>query len=286
MDIRQIRYFLAVAEEGQFTAAARKLNMAQPPLSQQIKLLESELDVTLFERGPRRAVLTDAGKLFRIRALQIADLTDSARREMKDFRNGISGTLHIGTVSSSAKLLLSPGLRKFHHTYRNVRLSIHEGNTFQMLDMLENRLIELAIVRTPFTGTHMEAIYMDPEPMAASTSAQIDGNTSDMELTDLKNRPLIIYRRFESLIRETCEGAGFEPDIFCLNDDARTSLQWAAAGYGTAITPLSAARISGNDLSIRKISSEALSTRLAIIWHRDRYLSALGRHLVNCLQKS
>lgn len=284
MDIRQIRYFLAIAEEGQFTAAARKVNMAQPPLSQQIKLLESELGVTLFERGPRRAVLTDAGKPFRIRALQIADLTDSARREMKDFRNGICGTLHIGTVSSSAKLLLSPGLHEFHHTYRNVRLSIHEGNTFQMLDMLENRLIELAIVRTPFSGTHMEAIYMDPEPMAASTSAQIDGDTSDMELTDLKNRPLIIYRRFESLIRETCESAGFEPDIFCLNDDARTSLQWAAAGYGTAITPLSAARISGNDLSIRKISSAALSTRLAIIWHRDRYLSALGRHLVSCLK--
>lgn len=84
MDIRQLKYFLAIAEEEQITAAAKRLNMAQPPLSQQMKLLEDELDTQLFKRGPRQIRLTDAGKLLANRARQILELSDSTLREIAD----------------------------------------------------------------------------------------------------------------------------------------------------------------------------------------------------------
>lgn len=102
MDLRQLTYFLAIAEEGQITAAARRLNMAQPPLSQQMKALEEELGVELFLREPRSVTLTDAGEILYRRARQLITLADSTRREIGDFKSGLRGTLSIGTVSSSA----------------------------------------------------------------------------------------------------------------------------------------------------------------------------------------
>ena len=111
MDIRQLTYFMVIAEEGQITAAARRLHMAQPPLSQQMKALEEELGVQLLQREPRSVTLTDAGEILYRRARQIVTLTDSTRREIADFKNGLRGTLSIGTVSSSGSVILQPALR-------------------------------------------------------------------------------------------------------------------------------------------------------------------------------
>lgn len=136
MDIRQLKYFLAIAEEGQITLAAKKLQMAQPPLSQQLKLLEEELGVKLVERGPRRIQLTEAGIILQNRAKQILELSDSTTREIKDLVKGLKGTLSIGTVSSSGATLLKDRLSEFHRNYTGVKFEIHEGNTFMIIDLL------------------------------------------------------------------------------------------------------------------------------------------------------
>lgn len=112
MDIRQLKYFLTITEEEQITAAARRLRIAQPPLSQQMKGLEDELGITLFKRGPRHIQLTDAGKLLANRARQILELSDSTVREIDDFKRGLKGTLSIGTVSSSGNIFAQPGNEK------------------------------------------------------------------------------------------------------------------------------------------------------------------------------
>ena len=130
MDIRQLKYFLTIAEEEQITAAAKRLHMAQPPLSQQMKLLEDELDIQLFKRGPRRIHLTDAGKLLQKRARQILELSDSTIREITDCKRGVRGTLKIGTVSSSGSILLRQGMQNFYHHFPDAHFEIHEGNTF------------------------------------------------------------------------------------------------------------------------------------------------------------
>lgn len=101
MDLKQLRYFMAIVEERQITAAARRLHMAQPPLSNQMKLLEEELGLTLFSRGPHHIELTDAGRLFAARAKELLEMAAATKRELRDFKQGLSGTLALGTVSSS-----------------------------------------------------------------------------------------------------------------------------------------------------------------------------------------
>ncbi|WP_054941014.1 LysR family transcriptional regulator [Paenibacillus ihuae] len=289
MDIRQLKYFLAIAEEGQITSAARKLQMAQPPLSQQLRLLEEELGVKLVERGPRSVQLTDAGVILRGRAQQILELADSTTREINDFVNGLQGTLSIGTVSSSAATLLQDRLREFHKMYAGVKFEIHEGNTYTIIDLLNKGIIEVGIVRTPFNSTSLECVYAAAEPMIAVMTAEYDWSSAgtSIDIGELKSRPLIIYRRFEQLIRETCLEHGFNPDVFCMNDDARTTLLWANAGLGIGIIPRSALSLADNsNLLFKEIRSESLHTRIAAVWVKDKFLSSLAANFIDSFRSN
>lgn len=257
--------------------------MAQPPLSQQLKLLEEELGVKLVERGPRSVQLTEAGAILRDRAQQILELADSTARELTDFVKGLKGTLAIGTVSSSGATLLQDRLCEFHKTYRGVKFEIHEGNTFRIIDLLNKGIVEVGIVRTPFNGTNLECLYTQAEPMIAVMTPEYDWKTDEnfIEIGELKDKPLIIYRRFEQLIRETCLENGFDPLIFCMNDDARTTLLWANAGLGIGIIPKSAFELTSNrNLIYKEISSESLRTRVAAVWIKDKYLSSLASKFI------
>ncbi|KWX78758.1 LysR family transcriptional regulator [Paenibacillus jilunlii] len=283
MDIRQLKYFLAIAEEGQITSAARKLQMAQPPLSQQLKQLEEELGVVLVERGPRSIQLTEAGMILRERAQQILELTDSTTRELKDFVKGVTGTLSIGTVSSSAATLLQDRLVEFHHNYSGVKFEIHEGNTYRIIDLLNKGIVEVGIVRTPFSSAGLECVYTVSEPMIAVMAPEYDWTDGkpEIEIGELRNQPLIVYRRFEQLIRETCLENGFDPQFFCMNDDARTTLLWANAGLGIGIIPRSAFTLASNsNVAAKEIRSDSLNTRVAAVWMKDKYLSSLAAKFI------
>ncbi len=266
MDIKQLKYFLTIAEEGQITSAAKKLNMAQPPLSQQLKLLEEELGVKLVERGSRHLKLTDTGKILMNRARQILELTNSAVKEVKDFSKGLQGTLSIGTVSSSGATLLNESVLEFHKEYSGIEFEIYEG-----------------IVRTPFNALNFECKYAKTEPMIAAIPREYYWEPAkySISVSALKNKPLIIYRRFEQLICETCMEYGFEPQIFCKCDDARTALLWANAGAGIAIVPKSAFELAANsNLLYKEIENEKLKTKIAAIWVKDRYISPLASKFI------
>ncbi|MDP4178403.1 MAG: LysR family transcriptional regulator [Bacillota bacterium] len=279
MDIRQLKYFYTIAEEGQITLAAKKLNMAQPPLSQQLKLLEDELGVKLFERGARQVKLTSEGKILMNRAHQILELSNSVVKEINDFSKGLKGTLSIGTVSSSGAVLLNERMSEFHKDHSDIIFEIYEGNTFKLIDLLNKGIIEVGIVRTPFNALNFECKYVKPEPMIAAVPKEFNWNSekADISINELKNKQLIIYRRFEQLIYETCIENGFEPLVFCKNDDARTTLLWANAGLGIAIVPKSVFELAANNnLSYKEIKSEKLITKIAAIWVKDRYISPIA----------
>lgn len=284
MEIKQLRYFLTIAEEGQITSAARKLHIAQPPLSQQLKLLEEELGVKLVERGPRNIQLTDAGKMLHARAKQILELSNTAINEINDFNKGLIGALSIGTVSSSGTALLNGRISAFHKKYPGVKFEIHEGNTFAILDMLERGIIEIGVIRTPFKTYNLDCKYVDSESMIAVFSEQYDWNKRNpfISISELENKPLILYRRFEQLIKETCLESGFKPEIFCKNDDARTTLLWANAGLGIGIIPKSAFQLSANNnLSYKEIKNEKLRTQIAVVNMKGRFLSSLAEKFID-----
>lgn len=279
MDIRQLTYFLTIAEEGQITAAARRLHMAQPPLSQQIKALETELGVELFKREPRHVELTDAGEILADRARQILNLTDSTVREINDWKQGSIGTLHIGTVSSSGSVLFSPALTKFHNAHKGIHFEIYDCNTFKVIDLLHKGIIEIGIVRTPFKTDQFHCTYLPEEKMCIAVTADLDWcpHRDHILLDELENRPLIVYRRFNQLIYEACSAHNFEPAVFCRNDDARTSVLWANAGLGIAIIPKSAFTLADHShLHCKTIDDPKLCTRIAAIWMKNRYVSSLA----------
>ncbi|MFL0268739.1 LysR family transcriptional regulator [Candidatus Clostridium radicumherbarum] len=283
MDIRQLKYFLTIAEEGQITSAAKKLNMAQPPLSQQLKLLEEELGVKLVERGSRHIKLTDTGKILMNRARQIIELTNSTVNEINDFSKGLKGTLSIGTVSSSGAILLNEKISEFHKEHAGIKFEIYEGNTFKLIDLLNKGIIEVGIVRTPFNSLNFQCKFAKAEPMIAAIPKEHnwDLDNSQITISELKNKPLIIYKRFEQLIYETCMEYGFEPEIFCKNEDARTTLLWANAGLGVAIVPKSAFELADNrNLIYKEIKCEKLKTKIAAIWVKDRYISPLAEKFI------
>lgn len=222
MDIRQLKYFLTIAEEEQITSAANKLNISQPPLSHQLKQLEDELGVKLLERGSRKIQLTDAGRLLKSKAEKILELTDETYKELRDFNKGLTGTLSIGTVSSSGMLFHPERIQNFNKSHPGINFEIWEGNTYKILEFLSSGLIEIGIVRTPFNIENFQSILLEREHMVAVYSGEKQKDT--YVINDFTDTPLIIYRRFERIIGEVFSKAGFEPRVICKTDDARTAL--------------------------------------------------------------
>lgn len=278
MDIRQLLYFTTIAEEGSISAAAKKLHLSQPPLSYQMKLLEEELHLPLIERSARGIALTEAGRVLYKRAQGILELSELTRKEMLAMASGFTGTLHIGTVSSSGASLLGWRIPAFHQKHPQIGFAIHEGNTFELMEMLESGLIELTIVRTPFHNDQLNCLYLSPEPMIAAGAASFfpagmpSGQPISLEL--LGHAPVILYRRFEKILLSLCEQKGITPQVFCIADDARTTLMWAEAGLGVAVVPQSAYRIMPHhNMVYGELSEEDLHTRIAAVCKKGCSLS-------------
>ncbi|MEE0783015.1 MAG: LysR family transcriptional regulator [Negativibacillus sp.] len=291
VDIRQLLYFTTIAEEGSISAAAKKLHLSQPPLSYQMKLLEEELHLPLIERSARGIALTEAGRVLYKRAQGILELSELTRKEMLAMASGFTGTLHIGTVSSSGASLLGWRIPAFHQKHPQIGFAIHEGNTFELMEMLESGLIELAIVRTPFHNDQLNCLYLSPEPMIAAGAASFfpagmpSGQPISLEL--LGHAPVILYRRFEKILLSLCEQKGITPQVFCIADDARTTLMWAEAGLGVAVVPQSAYRIMPHhNMVYGELSEEGLHTRIAAVckkgcslsWAAQQFLEIFAQH--------
>lgn len=287
MDIRQLSYFLAIAEEGNITKAAERLHMAQPPLSQQLKLLEKEFGVVLLERNTRNLQITDAGRLLQNRAKQIIELVERTAKELKDLREGLQGTLSIGTISSAEEMLLPVKIQNFHKKYPGVDFRIKESSTFEILELVKGGVVEIGIIRTPFNQDIFENISLSDEPMMAGALDFFWNNeTKYIGLKGLEGKPLLIYNRYANNIEEACRKAGFEPRVICRIDDTRTMLKWANDGMGIAMIPRDMISLVPDlSLHFREIMEESLITRVIIIWKKNHYLSTPARHFLEVFRE-
>lgn len=289
MNLKQLKYFLMIVEEGQITAAAKKLHIAQPPLSYQLRMLEEELGVQLMKRGSRNITLTPAGKLLKERAEQIFSLTTSTTRELELYKKGNAGTLAIGTISSSSTIIPDASIAKFAELYPNIQFDIHEGNSYEVIDMLDKGIIDVGIVRTPFRKSGLTVRYAKTEPIVAVfPMGEVIGKNKDIiSLKELEREPLIIYRRFNELLQSVFETEQIIPNIRCRNDDARTTLNWTKAGLGVGVVPLSA--LSFHDrktLQYKAINAKELLTQMAVVWKTDRQHSALTLDFIEAFADS
>lgn len=289
MDIKTLQYFIAVVESTSITKAAKVLHISQPPLSQQIKQLERELGTQLLERGPRYVTLTSAGETLYRRAKNIVAFTEDTCREIQNIGCGNSGHIRIGIISSFDPKLLSNILSQFYSNYPGVRFDFYERNTYDLLDSLENNLIELAFVRTPFVNDAYQKILLSEDPMSAVGAKQFFENldSDSLDLSFFNEKPIIVYRRWKSILDESFKQQDVNPIYYCVNDDAKTSLLLAIAGNGIAIVPASISGIIADQTTMKSvpINASQLLTKIYAIWKPNRYLSPATNNFIDTVKQ-
>lgn len=157
--------FYAIVQEGNISHAAERLGIAQPALSRQMKRLEGSLGVSLFERGSRRIKLTEAGRLLSSRVEHILGLVDGTVREITDIGEGVAGTLRIGTITTSGAKVLPGLIEKFRELYPRVMFQIWESEGARVMELVDNRVVEISITRTQADPGLYDSIILPNEPL-------------------------------------------------------------------------------------------------------------------------
>ncbi|MEO3962333.1 LysR substrate-binding domain-containing protein, partial [Chromobacterium piscinae] len=246
MELRHLRYFIAVAEELHFTRAAERLHIGQPPLSQQIQALEAELGAPLFRRHQRKVELTPAGQQLLPRARQILADSAAAAAAVRRAANGETGELRIGFTSSLPLTpILHHSLQHYRRDYPEVRLTLSEMFTAGQFDALERRQLDLGFVRfngpTPSPLIRVEELHRD-RLLAVVPSAHPLAAEKALALSRLAGEPLIGYPResgsgLSDVVRQLALQNGLELKMVQEAGEAITQIGLVAAGVGIAILP-------------------------------------------------
>ncbi|BCN28772.1 LysR family transcriptional regulator [Anaeromicropila herbilytica] len=287
MDLKQLEYLVAVVEEGSINGAAKKLKMTQPPISSQMRLLEKELDCVLFTRGQRKITLTEEGNLLYHRALEMIHLNQSTITAVKDFRKAHGGTLKIGIISSVIEYAIHSWLTPFHSQYPEINFEIFEANTYELTDMLHNRLIDVALVRTPFSERDIDRISAQQERLVIVASKNYEDILDKITLKTLSHYPLILYRRWAQIIDEQFARKGLSPRIICMSDDARTCVSLASQGIGIALVPESIYLSSGEkQLFSKTVEDLPLQSSVTLIMSKKGCDTYVGKTFVKFFEQS
>lgn len=281
MELRQLRYFAAAARRRHFTAAAAALHVAQPALSQQIRGLEREIGVELFDRTGRRVRLTPAGEALLIHAERVLTAVARAETAMAEFAGLLRGRVVVGALPSLAEHQLPALLAGFHARYPGLELALREERTAQLLVLLAGGEIDLAILHQspaadppadvilePLFTEELVAVVAPDKPLAARGA---------LPLAALRDEPFVTSQP-GSAIRHTllqaAAAAGFTPRIAFESGGAATVRALAAAGLGVAILPRSEAVAAGPPVAVLAIDPPDLTRTVALAWSTGHYRPA------------
>lgn len=272
MDLRQIRYFVVLAEQLHFGRAAELLNMAQPPLSQQIKNLEAELGVTLIDRSSRPIALTLPGQTLLKEGRQLLAQFDRVESATKQARDGKSGRLIVGLTGTAALDFASPLLKAFGSRHPEVLVSLHEMNSPSQLLALENGSIHIAFVRPPVLDErfYIRLVHTETFIVALPCDHELAGREA-IRLRDIQDLPLVIFEReeapgFRDLILHVCRAAGYTPSFFQDASHMSTMLCSVGGGLGVALVPRSASRMAIPGVSFLEVLDECPKVELYAAW--------------------
>ncbi|TMW71074.1 LysR family transcriptional regulator [Alteribacter natronophilus] len=287
MDVKQLKYFYTIAEEGQITRAAKKLHMAQPPLSQQLKLLELELDVQLFERHGRTMTLTEAGAFLFEKAERILLEMEEIREEVKDRDEGLKGRLSIGTVKSCFSML-PERLEQFRSDFPGVTFLLRDGDSYQISELVKSREVEVGIVRLPLPMKEFDHVQLPDEPYVGVFHEEHipAGAEKELKMALLEQQPLLLLHRVSGagqyeMILEECRKHGFEPNVICECPDVTMLLSLVAKGVGASIVPASTLdSFHPSQIRVIPIADAEVRAKSAVIWLKQRHLSKQARRFV------
>ncbi|MEI7027226.1 LysR family transcriptional regulator [Paenibacillus sp. y28] len=288
MDIRQLRYFIAIAEAKQITAAAHKLHMAQPPLSQQLKLMERQLGVALVQRHGKYLELTEAGHILYRHALTITKLMEQAEQEVQESEEGLRGKLSIGinTISDEA---LPQVLLQFQEQYPHVRYKIQQNESSQLCKLLRERVIELALVRLPIHLEDFAVMHLRTERFYYLCPAGGPALLDEAAFAQLADYPLIMPSieglGLYHMILDELARHQLDPEILCECSDVSVLLELVAGGFGAAIVPEGMMRLVKNyPIRMCRIQDFALTASSGVIWLKHHQLSKAAERFLELLK--
>ncbi|MFY0599450.1 MAG: LysR family transcriptional regulator [Cyclobacteriaceae bacterium] len=244
MEIRHLRYFLAVAEELNFTKASEKLFISQPPLSRQIKELEEEVGARLFERSNRHVKLTDAGAYFAREVGQLLQNLEAISAETLKISENVSGEFRIAYVSSIFSETISGLVQYLTEKYPYLSTKLYEVSTSKQIAALEQGKLDLCILRAPIVSTKVTSRKWFKDTYSLVFNKDFVKLTSSKELAKLKDEVFVFYNKeyapsyYNSLI-EICAKYGFEPNVVHESNNIHSIIQLVRNGLGVSLVPSS-----------------------------------------------
>jgi DNA-binding transcriptional LysR family regulator len=267
MDIRALRYFVAVAGTGHMTRAAEQLGIQQPPLSLQIKALERELGMPLFRRHPRGVALTDAGRLFQAEALRMLQDMESMKQRMARVAKGQAGTLAVGFTSSAAAHRFMPeALRAFRRAYPLVELQLREDNAAELTEALAAGRLHCGLLRVPVArpeGLVFETLLREPVLVAMPSDHRFalarTKASRPLPLARLCEEGIILVRRpgapgLYAELLALCHAKGLRPRVVAEVDRMMTNLNLVAAGVGLSVVPASMTGVHAHAIAYTRLA--------------------------------
>jgi DNA-binding transcriptional LysR family regulator len=276
MELRQLRYLVALDEERNFTRAAAREHIAQPALSQQIRRLEEEVGLALVDRTTRRAAMTDAGTALVARARRILAEVDSARTELEALRGIQSGRVTIGVMHTMGPVDVSLAIAIFHQRHPQVELTVREYSSEELADLLRVDELDLALLsvtdRIERRGLGLQQLIAEELVVVLPRDHPL-ASRRRVRMAELADEQFISYRegaRLRELLSAAGEEAGFEPQVMLESNESRRIRRLVERGMGVAILPRSDAEEPGAAVAVASLIGPALSRDITLAWREDR----------------
>lgn len=276
VELRHLRYFVAVAEELHFGRAAERLHIAQPPLSQQIRRLEEIVGHQLFHRTSRSVKLTAAGELLLERALQILSRVEGDLESVRAVGRGETGTLTLGFVGSAMLTPLPSVLGRYRKLFPKVKLRLREYYTANLMEALREGTADVGILRDGDRDESLGVEQLHQEPFITVLPASHPlAALKAVPIGRMKNEPFVLFARSvgETAWRRTvqvCERHGFQPNVVQEGPQWLTILRLVGAGLGITIAPACVSAIADRTVACRRLSPAGSTTSIDLAYHADR----------------
>src|SRR5215218_8460090 len=268
MDLRQMSYFVAVAEEGQFTRAAARESVAQPAISAQIRRLEHELGEPLFHRDQRAVRLTAAGEALLPHARAALAAAERGRHTIASLRGVLHGRLEVG-VAGPVDRRFAQALGDFHRAHPAVEIAFTQQLREPLLEAVARGDVDVAIVGVGVQPPVVRARVVATEPLVLAVRTGVPlSRRGTITLAQLRDEPMITLVRgsgLRTVLESACREAGFVPRIIAETGELASLVELAAEGLGVAVLPRSAAEVA--DVAVVKISRPRLQRRTALAWN-------------------
>ena len=276
MDLRQLRYLVALADERHFTRAAEREHVAQPALSQQIRKLEDELGVALVERTTRRVTITEAGAMLVGRARRILAELEAANAEIQSLTGMETGHVSVGTMHTMGPVDVTLALAIFHQRHPAIELTVREQSSEELAEMLRNDELDLAFLsvtgRVESHGLGLHELVSE-ELVAVLPESHRLAARRRLRVRELEDEEFISYRegaRLRELLVEAGREAGFEPRIKLESNESQRIRRLVARGMGVALLPRSDAVGPGADVAVVDVAQPSLARAITLAWRRER----------------